>query len=122
MTVRNLDYLLKPRSIALVGASSRPGDVGLITARSLKSGGFSGPVWLVNPKYGSIDGQDCYPSVAGLPAPPDLGIVATPPETVPKLIAELGTKGARAVVVDLGFAINVEPSDLSIRLVRLRLS
>jgi acetyltransferase len=62
MTVRNLEYMLKPRSVALVGASSRPGSVGLITARSLKSSGFSGPVWLVNSKYRSIDGQDCYPS------------------------------------------------------------
>src|SRR6516164_2704141 len=99
MTVRNLEYLLKPRSVALVGASNRPGSVGLITARSLKRSGFSGPVWLVNPKYGSIDGQDCYPSLSALPSAPDLGVIATPPDTVPELIEQLASKGARAAVV-----------------------
>ena len=79
MTVRNLEYLLKPGSIALVGASTRPGSVGLITARNLRAGGFAGPIWLVNPKYRSIDGQECYPSIAALPAAPDLGVLVTPP-------------------------------------------
>ncbi|TMJ71537.1 MAG: GNAT family N-acetyltransferase, partial [Alphaproteobacteria bacterium] len=99
MTVRNLEYLLKPRSIALVGASAKPGSVGLITARNLITGGFAGPVWLVNPKYRSIEGQQCYPSIAALPAAPDLGVLATPPETVPELVAQLGAEGARAAVV-----------------------
>lgn len=99
MTIRNLEYLLKPRSIALVGASTRPGSVGLITARNLRAGGFAGPVWLVNPKYRSIEGQDCYPSISALPAAPDLGVIVTPPETVPQLVEQLGAEGARAAVV-----------------------
>jgi acetyltransferase len=99
MTIRNLDHLLKPRSIALVGASPKPGSVGLITARNLRAGGFAGPIWLVNRKYESIEGQDCYPSISDLPGSPDLGVLATPPETIPKLVAELGAKGARAVVI-----------------------
>src|SRR5437763_15979592 len=96
MTVRNLEYLLKPRSIALVGASAKPGSVGLITARNLRAGGFAGPVWLVNPKYRSIEGQQCYPSIAALPAPPDLAVLATPPETVPELVTQLAPEGARS--------------------------
>jgi acetyltransferase len=72
---------------------------GLITARNLRAGGFAGPVWLVNPKYRSIEGQDCYPSIFALPAAPDLGILVTPPETVPQLVEQLGAKGARAAVV-----------------------
>ena len=99
MTIRNLQYLLKLRSIALVGASTRPRSVGLITARNLRAGGFAGPVWLVNPKYRSIEGQDCYPSVSALPAAPDLGVLATPPETVPQLVGDLGAKGTRAAIV-----------------------
>jgi acetyltransferase len=99
MTIRNLEYLLKPRSIALVGASTKSGSVGLITARNLRAGGFSGPIWLVNPKYNSIEGQACYPSIAALPAAPDLGVLVTPPQTVPLLIEQLGDKGARAAVV-----------------------
>ncbi|HSR82471.1 MAG TPA: acetate--CoA ligase family protein, partial [Hyphomicrobiaceae bacterium] len=99
MTIRNLDCLLKPRAIALVGASPKAGSVGLITSRNLRAGGFSGPVWLVNPKYRSIEGQDCYPSIGALPGAPDLGVLATPRETIPELVAELGAKGARAAVI-----------------------
>jgi acetyltransferase len=99
MTIRNLDQLLKPRSIALVGASPQEGSVGLITSRNLRAGGFAGPIWLVNPKYRSIEGQDCYPSISALPAPPDLAVLATPPATIPDLVAQLGGKGTRAAVV-----------------------
>jgi acetyltransferase len=99
MTIRNFDALLNPRSVALIGASSRPGSVGLITAQSLSSGGFSGPIWFVNPKRPTIAGHDCHSSVADLPAAPDLAVIATPPQTVPQLISELGAKGTRAAVV-----------------------
>ena len=99
MTIRNLDHLLKPRAIALVGASPKAGSVGLITSRNLRAGGFSGPIWLVNPKYRSIEGQPCYPSIGALPSAPDLGVLATPRQTIPELVAELGTKGARAAVI-----------------------
>jgi acetyltransferase len=99
MTIRNFEYLLQPRSVALIGASTRAGSVGLITARNLMRAGFAGPVWLVNPKYSTIEGHACFPSVAALPATPDLAVIATPPETVPGLISELGANGTRAAVV-----------------------
>ncbi|MET0651300.1 MAG: bifunctional acetate--CoA ligase family protein/GNAT family N-acetyltransferase [Hyphomicrobiaceae bacterium] len=99
MTVRNFEFLLRPRSVALIGASTRPDRVGLITARNLLGGGFAGPVWFVNPKYGAIEGHACHPSVASLPAVPDLAVLVTPPATIPELIAELGAKGTRAAVV-----------------------
>jgi acetyltransferase len=99
MTIRNFQSLLQPRSVALIGASPRPGSVGLITARNLLAGGFAGPIWLVNPKHSSIEGRACYPSVAALPAAPDLVVIVTPPATIPALIAELGARGTRAAVV-----------------------
>jgi len=99
MTIRNLDQLLAPKSVALIGASREEGSVGLITARNLLRGGFAGPIWLVNPKYRDIDGHPCHPSIAALPAAPQLAVVATPPHTVPGLIGELGAKGTRAAVV-----------------------
>jgi acetyltransferase len=99
MTVRNFEYLFKPRSVALIGASNKAGSVGLITAQNLLNGGFSGPVWFVNPRHGTIAGHECHPSVAALPSAPDLAILATPPQTIPGLIADLGTKGTRAAVV-----------------------
>ena len=99
MTIRNFDALLKPRSVALIGASSRPGSVGLITAQSLLSGGFSGPIWLVNPKHRTIAGNECHALIADLPSAPDLAVIVTPPLTVPQIISDLGAKGTRAAVV-----------------------
>src|SRR5690606_38300239 len=99
MTIRHLEHLLSPRSVAMIGASPEPGSVGLIVTRNLHAGGFKGPVWLVNPRHTDVDGVPCYPSVEALPGTPDLAVIATPPHTVPKLIEELGRKGTRAAVV-----------------------
>jgi acetyltransferase len=99
MTIRNLDQLLAPKSVALIGASREEGSVGLITARNLLRGGFAGPVWLVNPRYPDIEGHPCHPSIAALPAAPQLAVVATPPQTIPGIIGELGSRGTRAAVV-----------------------
>ena len=99
MTIRNLDKLLAPKSVAFIGASQEPASVGAIVTANLAAGGFAGPIWLVNPHHRSINGVRCYASVAELPGVPDLGVIATPPVTVPGLIAELGSKGTRAAVV-----------------------
>ena len=99
MTIRNFNALFSPGSIALIGASTRPGSVGFICAKELLQGGFSGPIWFVNPKHASVEGQCCFPSVAALPAPPDLAVIVTPPHTVPHLIRDLGERGTRAAVV-----------------------
>lgn len=99
MTVRNLDKLLAPRSVALVGASPEPRSVGAIIARNLSHSGFKGPLWLINPKHKSIDGRECFPSLSALPQAPDLVVVSTPPATVPQIIAEAGARGSRAAVV-----------------------
>ena len=55
MTIRNLDFLFKPTSVAPIGASKRPGSVGALVARNLFRGGFDGPVMPVNPKHGAIE-------------------------------------------------------------------
>jgi acetyltransferase len=99
MTIRNLEALLAPNSVALIGASTRPGSVGLITAQNLAAGGFDGPQWLVNPKHRQIEGTACFASIADLPQVPDLGVIVTPPDSVPGIIADLGRRGARAAVV-----------------------
>ncbi|MGA8261680.1 MAG: bifunctional acetate--CoA ligase family protein/GNAT family N-acetyltransferase [Arenicellales bacterium] len=105
MTIRNLDYLFKPESVALVGASARPGSIGSVLARNLFRAGFEGPIMPVNPKYRAVHGVSTYPDIDSLPTPPDLGVVATPADSVPDIIAQLGRAGARAaVVISAGFA------------------
>ena len=99
MTIRNLDFAFMPKSVALIGASDEAGSVGLKIMQNLQGGGFAGPIWLVNPRHASLDGKPCYPDVAALPEAPSLGVIATPPQTIPQLIGELGRKGTRAAVV-----------------------
>lgn len=99
MTIRNLDALLRPKSVALIGAGTRPGSVGLIMARNMLRANFMGTLRLVNPKHREIEGVPCFASIAALPEVPDLGIIVTPPHTVPEIVKELGAKGARAAVV-----------------------
>lgn len=104
MTTRNLDALFSPRAIALIGASAETGSVGAIVARNLLSGGFTGRIMFVNPRATEVLGQPCYPSAGSLPAAPDLAVIATPPRTVPDIIAELGAAGCRAaIVITAGF-------------------
>ncbi len=104
MSIRNFDRLFRPQAVALIGASERPGSVGAVVARNLRRGGFGGRLLFVNPHLKSLDGMPVYPDVASLPRPADLAVIATPPETVPQLIAELGAAGTRAaIVITAGF-------------------
>ena len=104
MTVRNLEFLLKPKSVALIGASRRPNSIGQVVAKNLFHAGFEGPIMPVNPRERAIEGVLAYGSVGALPMAPDLAVICTPPETVPGLIAELGARGTRAaVVITAGF-------------------
>ena len=99
MSTRNLASLFAPRSVALVGASERPGSLGATLLANLAAGGFKGPVYPVNPKYTELLGQPVYASVAELPAAPDLAIICTPAATIPAIIRQLGEKGTRAAIV-----------------------
>ncbi|MFZ0485972.1 MAG: CoA-binding protein, partial [Arenicellales bacterium] len=105
MTIRNLDYLFAPGSIALIGASTQPGSIGSVLARNLFRAGFEGPIMPVNPKYRAVHGVTTYPDIDSLPTTPDLGVVAVPADIVPDIIAQLGRRGTRAaVVITAGFA------------------
>lgn len=104
MSIRNLDILFKPRSIALIGASKDRGSVGAVLAHNLFNSGFTGPIMPVNPKHRAIEGVLTYPDAKTLPEVPDLAVIATPPPTVPGLIADFAQRGTRAaVVVTAGF-------------------
>ncbi len=99
MSVRNLDSLFDPASVAVIGASDRPASVGATVWRNLTRGGFRGPLVAVNPKHAALDGRPCYARVADLPGIPELAVICTPPHTVAGLVAELAARGTRAAVV-----------------------
>ena len=99
MTVRNLNHLFRPKSVALIGASPKPHSVGATVLTNLLQGGFSGTIMAVNPKYKTLGDLPVYPSVKALPTTPDLAVICTPPATIPLLIAELGERGVKAAIV-----------------------
>lgn len=99
MSIRHLDHLFDPASVAVIGASQRTGSVGATVWRNLNADGFQGRRFAVNPKHTSFDGVPVYPRVAALPEVPELAVVCTPPAAVPGVIAELGAAGTRAAVV-----------------------
>lgn len=105
MTVRNIEYCLRPRSVAVIGASDEPESVGRTLTQNMLSGGFLGQVYLVNPRHDTIAGQPCFKSIEALPEAPELAVIATPPQTVPAIIEALGKKGTRAtVIITAGFS------------------
>ncbi|MBL6945396.1 MAG: GNAT family N-acetyltransferase [Rhodospirillales bacterium] len=99
MSTLNLDKLFKPTSIAVIGASNRPGAVGAMVMNNLLQGGFDGPIMPVNPRRQSVSGVLTYPGIMDLPLTPDCAIICTPPKTVPGLIEELGERGTQAAIV-----------------------
>ncbi|MDO5625239.1 MAG: bifunctional acetate--CoA ligase family protein/GNAT family N-acetyltransferase [Pseudomonadota bacterium] len=99
MSIRNLDSLFSPQSVAVIGASERPFSVGGTLWRNMQAGGFKGRVFPVNPKHKDLSGVRCYASVHDLPETPELAVICTPPATVVGLIKQLAKRGTQAVVV-----------------------
>jgi acetyltransferase len=99
MSTFNLDRLLAPRSVALVGASARPGALGHAVLQRLRNDGFAGRLYLVNPKHDRIDGTPCLATLHDLPEVPDLVVIATPAAAVPDVVAQAVARGVHAGVI-----------------------
>lgn len=96
----DLTSLMAPRSVALVGVSTRHNAAGTKVMRNLADIGFEGPVYLVNPHYDAIDGVPCYPRLADLPAVPDAVFVAIPASAGPPVVEEAARLGVSAAFVN----------------------
>jgi acetyltransferase len=101
VTIRHLQHFFSPKSVALIGASSRPHSVGATVLANLRQA-FHGDVFAVNPRHRHLLDRPCFSSLSALPVTPDLAVICTPPATVPSLIAELGSKGCKAAIVITG--------------------
>lgn len=99
MPIRHLRCLLDPASVALIGASDRPGSLGAALTRNLLAGGFKGEVFPVNRRHRRVRDMPAYPHPSDLPSTPELAIIATPTPTVPDLLAELGHQGTKVAVI-----------------------
>jgi len=102
--LRNLEHLLDPKVIALIGATDREGSVGRSLMENLLRGKEERKIYFVNPKRESAVGEKCWPSIASVPDQADLAIVGTPAETVPQIVEECGQAGVGAmVIISAGF-------------------
>jgi len=102
MSIRNLSALLRPASVALIGASDRPGSLGGIVCDNILAGGFAGRVDLVNPHRIVREGAGWADSIDRLAAAPDLAVVVTPAASIPGIIEQLGAIGTKCAVVISG--------------------
>lgn len=103
MSTYRLSNLLSPRSVALVGASPRPGSVGFAVLKNIRAAEFSGEFGIVNPRYAEIGGAATVRTLADLPFVPELIVVTAPAKAIPGIIAEAGGLGvAGAVIISAG--------------------
>src|SRR5271170_6386823 len=109
--VASLRPLLRPASVAVVGASRTPGTVGRAILHNIVSGGFQGSVYAVNPHARTLEGVRCVASVGHLPGPVDLAVIAVPPAAVPDVAAECGRRGVRGLTV-ITSGLGAEGTDL----------
>jgi acyl-CoA synthetase (NDP forming) len=90
--------MLEARSVAVVGASVKPGSLGAAMLAELRRGGFDGAIYPVNPGYQEIDGLRCYPSISEVPEPVDLAILGVANARVEQAMAEAAAAGAAGAV------------------------
>ncbi|MGH2676843.1 MAG: acetate--CoA ligase family protein, partial [Actinomycetota bacterium] len=94
-----LAAMLEARSVAVVGASSRPDSPGFQMVHQLQAGGFAGPIFPVNPRYDQILGLRCYAKVTELPAAPDLILLGVPNAALEEQLRLAVEAGARSAVI-----------------------
>jgi acetyltransferase len=97
--VKNISAIMSPRSIAVVGATNRPGSVGLAVMHNILDADFQGPVYPVNPRARFVRGVRTYPSLTEVPDEVDLAVVIVPAQAVHAVVEEAAAKGTRGLVV-----------------------
>ena len=100
----NLKYIFCPRTVAIIGASTRENSVGRYVFTNVLFSGYTGIVYPVNPKAHGILGVRAYHSVWDIPGEVDLAVIVVPSEVVPTVMEECGEKGVKgAVIISAGF-------------------
>lgn len=108
MSQRGLEALLRPKSIAVIGASAKTDRAGYLMMRNLLAGGFNGPVMPVTPSHKAVCGVLAWPDIASLPFAPDLAVICTHSKRNFKLLQNLGEKGCKACII-----LSAAPNQLS---------
>ena len=99
-----LEAIFRPRSVAIIGASSTPGKVGYVLANNLLKSGYSGEAYLVNIGGGEILGHQAYKSITDIPNEVELAVLAIPAKFVLQTVEECGQKSVKAlIIISAGF-------------------
>lgn len=105
MSTYNLERLFAPRSVAIVGASPRPGSLGAAVLANLRAAGFAGSIGVVNPRHKEILRTPVASSLAGLPFVPDLVVITAPASAIPDIVRQAGQAGvAGCIIISAGLA------------------
>ena len=110
--VASLRPVFDPKSVAVVGASRRRGTVGRSVLDNIRTCGYQGRLYAVNPNASQISGVPCFPDVASLPETPELALLAVPPLAVPDVAEACGARGVRGLVVFTTGIGTAESADL----------
>ena len=103
--IRRLDAFLKPKSLAVIGASTSPDKLGFEILKNILDSGFKGPVYPINPKADVILDLPCHKTVKDIPEPPDLAVIVIPARFVSQAVQECGVAGITgAVIITGGFS------------------
>src|SRR5580704_4245642 len=110
--VASLRPVFDPKSVAVVGASRRRGTVGRSVLDNIRTCGYQGQLYAVNPNASQISDVPCFPDVASLPETPELALLAVPPLAVPDVAEACGARGVRGLVVFTTGMGTAESADL----------
>jgi len=97
--MKNIQSIMSPKSIAVVGATNRPGSVGHAVFNNLLTGGYTGVLYPVNPTQRSVNSVKAYPSLYEIPDEVDLAVLIVPAPLVRKVVEEAAAKMVRGVVI-----------------------
>ena len=99
---RNLDQFFQPDSVVIVGASSTPGKAGYVVVQNILANGYSGELYLVNPKGGEILGMPACSSINSLPEGIGLAVIVIPAKATVQAVRECAAKGIKSIVIAAG--------------------
>jgi acetyltransferase len=99
-TGSNLDSLFWPKSVALIGASTKELSIGNVITKNLLHFGYTGPIYPINPKAPEIRGLKAYPTIFDVPEDIDLAHIVIPPPFVPQAVEDCGKKGVKSIIIN----------------------
>ena len=105
----NLDAVFRPRSVAVIGASTVAGKLGHDILYNLIHAGFTGPIYPINPKADQVLELPAFKQIGDVPSPPDLAVVVIPARAVAGAIEQCGEAGVKAAIVITGGFAEAQP-------------